>query len=221
MRDREAEARMVAAHWCRALSNLSAPDGSTKPEEYRDMLDAHLYSESDPDDARWDYWRTIEGGTSDYVVESARTGDPDAHLALIDWRAKLIEEGRPIPAAARSYLGAALRGDLPKPSRGRRRQTVREALGDATIAVMLSRMVSHAGISPTRNVASETPSACSVAMEELGKVGINVSEAKLVSIWQREGRGLYEALKATEGVDATDLSEVFATNDISKVFPNG
>lgn len=79
---------------------------------------------------------------------------------------------------------AALRGILPS---GRGRPSIRNAWSDETIALAVSDALVYGGLSPYRNSASDSHSACSLVAEMLAAAPqpLHISEDTVIGIWKR------------------------------------
>jgi len=118
-----------------------------------------------------------------YVILLAWHGWENAHRALCAYARRLTDQQKPLPDGLQTYIVFAASGGF------RRKKRFKNAERDLAIAVAISELV-DAGYSPTRNAATEAPSACSLLSDALKGFKINLTERGVEQIWQRMGKGL-------------------------------
>jgi hypothetical protein len=115
------------------------------------------------------------------VIGWANDGAADAHAALLEVAAELIDRGEQLPATIAGYAIQHLGKPMP---RRKGRDAVDNLLRDQCIAVLVVLAVErwHPSLPMSRNKASTWPSACSLVSAALVKRRINVSERRVEKI---------------------------------------
>jgi len=115
-------------------------------------------------------------------VEHARGGNEKSHRLLLEVAASRMKRNRPLGFPLNEYTAEFLRQQKrPKRVRGRKRETYLDR--DAVIYTTIMQINLKWGFSPTRNPATDAPSAISIVQKALKKVGIPMTEAAITKIW--------------------------------------
>jgi hypothetical protein len=119
------------------------------------------------------------------VIGLANDGVADAHFALLQVAAEMIDRGEQLPATIAGYAVQHL--GKPPPPRRKRRDGVDNWLRDQCIAVLVALAVErwHPHLPMSRNRASQWPSACSLVSAVLVRRRINVSERRVEKIFRQ------------------------------------
>jgi hypothetical protein len=114
------------------------------------------------------------------LVEAAEAGDPVARGAVHQAIAWFVREGEPVPEILRAYLSELLLLENPdrKGKRGRHHENY---LRDSLIKLAVKAAM-DCGLDPTRNEATDAPSACSVVAEVLAENDAGMGEANVARI---------------------------------------
>jgi hypothetical protein len=114
------------------------------------------------------------------LVEAAEDGYPIAIEAVHQAIAWFIKEGEPVPEILRNYLLELLL--LQNPGRKRKRGRHHENyLRDSLIKLAVKAAMGY-GLHPTRNEATDAPSACSVVAEVLAENGAKMREGNVARV---------------------------------------
>jgi hypothetical protein len=135
----------------------------------------------------WDPYKFYNAKKAGLLIDRARDGDPIAMDATWEIAANFIDEGYVLPEGLRQYIVDLLLGDAtcaPAKSRGRAGYVNYER--DFKIASVIRQVVDR-GFKPTRNHATESESACSIVNKALKRLGLHLSEAAVVKIWEKFG----------------------------------
>jgi hypothetical protein len=138
-----------------------------------------------------------QGMVREALVAEALHGSRLAHDALCYAAMRVLAIGDPLPNWLGRYVVLIAAEGKPTAKRGRRPKT--KALRDtaiASVAHKISKNYGLYGLKPTRNIASEAESACSIVTEALKRHGIKLKEASVNAIWQRMESSLDEAQDA-------------------------
>jgi hypothetical protein len=118
------------------------------------------------------------------VIGWANDGATDAHIALLQVAAEMMDRGEQLPATLAGY---AIQ-HLGKPTRPRRkgRDAADNWLRNQIVAVLVALAVErwHPHLPTSRNRSSRRPSACSLVSAALIRRRINVSERRVEKIFQ-------------------------------------
>lgn len=119
------------------------------------------------------------------VIGLANDGVADAHIALLQVAAEMIDRGERPPATIAGYAVQHLGKPLPPRRKGR--DAADNWLRDQCIAVCVALAVEHwhPNLPMSRNRASQWPSACSLVSEVLVRRRINVSERRVEKIFRQ------------------------------------
>ncbi|MBR1174865.1 hypothetical protein JQ617_12925 [Bradyrhizobium sp. KB893862 SZCCT0404] len=182
---READMIRIIEHWLDLVSALLRTENS------------HLYMQARLKTmARQDTVQAVK------VIGWANDGVVDAHVALLQVAAEMIDHGEQLPATIAGYAVQHL-GKPPMPRR-KGRDAADHWLRDQCIAVLVALAVErwHPHLPTTRNRASRWPSACSLVSGALIKRRINVSERRVEKI-ARDLAELMPAHQAWRGLLAS------------------
>jgi hypothetical protein len=140
-------------------------------------------------------WRTELRET---LIGRALRGSRAAHEALCCAGTVLVNRDKPLPTwLARYVIFVATES---KPSRrGRPRSSSRDTR-DTAIAWVADSVARAFGLSPTRNVATEAESACSIVTAAAHRLGMEMSEATANAAWGRMGSQVDDVRKAGPGL---------------------
>ncbi|WP_354097139.1 hypothetical protein [Bradyrhizobium sp. S3.2.12] len=119
------------------------------------------------------------------VIGWANYGAADAHIALLEVAAEMMDRGEELPRTIAGYAIQHL--GKPPPPRRKGRDAADNWLRDQCIAVLVALSVErwHQQLPMSRNRASRWPSACSVVSAALIRRRINVSEKRVEKIFQQ------------------------------------
>ena len=165
------------------------------PNEEERLIDLALMLVSDDPSLRGSeqeqLWSTK---LREVLIGRALRGSRAAHDALCCAGTVLVNRDKHLPTwLARYVVYAAMEG---KPSRrGRPRSSSRDAR-DTAIAWVADSVARVFGLSPTRNVATEAESACSIVTAAAHRLGIEMSEATANAAWVRMGSQVDDMHKA-------------------------
>ncbi|MBR0877761.1 hypothetical protein ACVMGC_007944 [Bradyrhizobium barranii subsp. barranii] len=117
------------------------------------------------------------------IIGWANDGAADAHAALLQVAAEMIDHGEQLPATIAGYAIQHL-GKPPKPRR-KGRDAADNLLRDQCIAVLVALAIErwHPQLPMSRNPASDWPSACSLVSSTLQRRGIQVKEKRVEQIF--------------------------------------
>jgi hypothetical protein len=142
------------------------------------------------------------------LIALARAGHPRARASLWSMAQFLTAAGDPLPRWLQEYFFA-----LPRSTRKRGRDPVANLVRNGVIWQTVNFVAQAYRIRPTRSETNcHRSSACSIVGEALARIGIHMTEANVVAIWQRFRADdlLYRRRKAQQLRDVARLSERFA-----------
>jgi hypothetical protein len=102
--------------------------------------------------------------------------------------ATLIERGEPVPPRLRPFIAALLRRVFHpawETLAVLKDDNAPKAVRDLAVWVAVIEVCQKTELLPTRNVATDTPSACSIVAEVLRELGIDKGEALVEKIWRK------------------------------------
>lgn len=119
------------------------------------------------------------------VIGWANDGVADAHSALLQVAAEMMDRGEQLPATIAGYAIQHLGKPLPPRRKGR--DAADNWLRDQAIAGVVALAVErwHPQLPMSRNPASSWPSACSLISASLARRGIKVSEKRVEKIFHQ------------------------------------
>jgi hypothetical protein len=119
------------------------------------------------------------------VIGWANDGVVDAHVALLQVAAEMIDHGEQLPATIAGYAIQHL--GRPAMPRRRGRDEADNWLRDQCIAVLVALAVErwHPHLPMSRNPASNWPSACSLVSAALARRGLKVKEKRVEQVFHR------------------------------------
>ncbi|MCK1303891.1 MULTISPECIES: hypothetical protein [unclassified Bradyrhizobium] len=117
------------------------------------------------------------------VIGWAHQGAADAHIALLEVAAEMMDRGDELPRTIAGYAIQYL--GKPPPSRAKGRDAADNWLRDQCIAVLVALAVErwHPHLPMSRNPTSNWPSACSLVSAALRRRGIKVKEKRVEQIF--------------------------------------
>jgi hypothetical protein len=110
---------------------------------------------------------------------------PHADMAIREYAANLIEDGREIPAELRKFLSKMLRQPNQWAFRGRKPVGLGNVVRDTFILTVCERLQKEFDIRPTRNPATKRECGCSLAVGELNRRGFKIQESGAAEIWRK------------------------------------
>jgi hypothetical protein len=106
---------------------------------------------------------------------------------MFELAAALIEAGESLPPPLRPLIAATLRElSFPELNKLDTHPKAEKWTRDDSISGAVCYVSRVTGLSPTRNLATDAPSGCSIVADALREYGINRSEALVEKIWQKD-----------------------------------
>jgi hypothetical protein len=116
-------------------------------------------------------------------VKRARGGDEQSHRVLLEVAASRVKRDLPLGNPLTEYAVEFLREQKKPKPRGPKRSNYMDR--DLVITVTIWKIGVKWGFSPTRNPATDSPSAISIVQKALKEVGFPMTEAAITKIWRR------------------------------------
>lgn len=167
--------------------------------EYLDRLRSYLGPETGREFLRNTMrWLLRQSVTSRlHVISRARAGYEDADLVVRELCLEMESRGEQLPTELSAYRMDIMAAAGYKRRRGKKK--VDNLFRDIVIVLLVEHLVSHFGLSATRNSATrKRPSACSVAGKAIGGLGINIGEKAVEAIWTS---GLGPTVRSVRPID--------------------
>jgi hypothetical protein len=147
---------------------------------------------------------TLRTQLREHLLAEAVRGNRFAHEALYHAAAFLTDGGRPSPFWLTAYLLFVAMGKPSKRGPKPRANTVR----DIAIACVTYVISQRHGLKPTRNIATETESGCSIVAEALKRLKVaRMSEANVNTIWRHQRHYADQMHSAAADPSLLSLSE--------------